>query len=225
MCGYVGGGSRVIRILVAATSEIVRAGLEALLAANPALTVLSSVPDLAALAQQVEGVQPDVLVLEVELHDEDTTAALLALAAEVHPPAVVVLTDDPLGAWTAEALRSGVRAILPRQAVAGEIVAAVEATAAGLVALHPDAVEALLPAASLATRTLPGSPQQQALSPREIEVLGMMAEGLGNKEIAWRLGLSEHTVKFHVSAIFAKLNATSRTEAVTLGFRQGLILL
>jgi two-component system, NarL family, response regulator YdfI len=215
----------VIRVLVAATSAIVRAGLEAMLAANPALTVLGSVPDLTALAQQVEGIQPDVLLLEVELHDEDTTAALLALAAEVRPPAIVVLTDDPHGAWMAEALRSGVRAILPRQAVAGEIVAAIEATVAGLVALHPDAVEALLLAASSATRLLPGSSQQQALTPREIEVLGMMAEGLGNKEIAWRLGLSEHTVKFHVSAIFAKLNATSRTEAVILGIRQGLILL
>jgi two-component system, NarL family, response regulator YdfI len=215
----------VIRVLVAATSEIVRAGLEALLAANPACMVLGSVPDLAALAQQVKGGQPDVLVLEVERHDDDTTAALLALAAGVRPPAVVILTDDPLGTWTAEALRSGVRAILPRQAVAGEIVAAVEATAAGLVALHPDAVEALLPAVSSDTRTLPGSLQQQALTPREIDVLRMMAEGLGNKEIAWRLGLSEHTVKFHISAMFAKLNASSRTEAVTLGFRQGLILL
>jgi NarL family two-component system response regulator YdfI len=215
----------VIRVLVAATSAVVRAGLEALLAANPALMVLGSVADWAALAQQVEDVQPDVLLLEVELHDEDSAAALLALAAGVRPPAIVVLTDDAHGAWMAEALRSGVRAILPRQAAAGEIVAAIEAAAAGLVALHPDAVEALLPAASPAARAPPASPQQQALTPREIEVLGMMAEGLGNKEIAWRLGLSEHTVKFHVSAIFAKLNATSRTEAVILGIRQGLILL
>jgi two-component system, NarL family, response regulator YdfI len=215
----------VIRVLVAATSEIVRAGLEALLATNPALRVLGSVPDLTTLAQQVEGAQPDVLLLEVELHDEGTTAALLALAAGVRPPAIVVLTDDPHGAWMVEALRSGVQAILPRQVVASEIVAAIEATAAGLVALHPDAVEALLPAALSATRLLPGSPKQQALTPREIEVLGMMAEGLGNKEIAWRLGLSEHTVKFHVSTIFAKLNAASRTEAVILGIRQGLILL
>lgn len=215
----------MIRVLVAATSAVVRAGLEALLAANPALMVLGSVADWAALAQQVEDVQPDVLLLEVELHDEDSAAALLALAAGVRPPAIVVLTDDAHGAWMAEALRSGVRAILPRQAAAGEIVAAIEAAAAGLVALHPDAVEALLPAASPAARAPPASPQQQALTPREIEVLGMMAEGLGNKEIAWRLGLSEHTVKFHVSAIFAKLNATSRTEAVILGIRQGLILL
>jgi NarL family two-component system response regulator YdfI len=215
----------VIRVLVAATSEIVRAGLEALLAVRPALTVLGSGLDLTALAQQVEGLQPDVLLLEMEFHGEDTAAALLALAAGGRPPGIVVLTDEPHGAWMVEALRSGVRAVLPRQALAGEIVAAVEATAAGLIALHPDAAEALLAEASSVARTLPGSPPQQALTPREIEVLRMMAEGLGNKEIAWRLGLSEHTVKFHVSTIFAKLNATSRTEAVILGLRQGLIWL
>jgi DNA-binding NarL/FixJ family response regulator len=179
---------------VAAASEIVRAGLEALLAAQPAFTVRGLVADAAALP---------------------------ALAAGGHPAAIVVLADEPHGAWVVDALRAGVRAILPRQATAVEIVAAVEA-AAGLVALHPDAVDALIPAAA-AARTLPGPPPHQALTPREIEVLSMMAEGLGNKEIAWRLGLSEHTVKFHVSAIFAKLNAASRTEAVTLGIRQGLI--
>jgi DNA-binding CsgD family transcriptional regulator len=69
------------------------------------------------------------------------------------------------------------------------------------------------------------APPNQALTPREIEVLGMLAEGLGNKAIAWRLDISEHTVKFHVGSILAKLNASSRTEAVTLGIRQGLILL
>jgi DNA-binding CsgD family transcriptional regulator len=64
-----------------------------------------------------------------------------------------------------------------------------------------------------------------ALTPREIEVLGMLAEGLGNKSVARRLSISEHTVKFHVSSIFTKLNAKSRTEAVTLGARLGLIML
>jgi DNA-binding NarL/FixJ family response regulator len=209
---------------VAATSEIVRAGLEALLTASPKLAVVGRAPDVTALAQQVEGVQPDVVLLQVELHEDEAIAALPTLSAGTHPPAVVVLVDEPSSTWTAAALRSGVRAILPRQAVAAEIVAAIETAAAGLVVLHPDAVDALLPAAPSAPRTLPGS-AQQTLTPREIEVLGMIAEGMGNKEIAWRLGLSEHTVKFHISAIFAKLHATSRTEAVTLGIRQGLIML
>ena len=214
----------MIRVLVNATSEIVRAGLEALLTASPALAVVGSAPDVATLADQAEDLQPDVILAELGLPDDDTIAALLALGIGSHPPAIVVLTDDAYSAWAVEALRAGIRAILPRQASAGEIVGAIEAAAAGLVVLHRDAVESLLLIPPSAPRPLP-APPNQALTPREIEVLGMLAEGLGNKAIAWRLAISEHTVKFHVGSILAKLNASSRTEAVTLGIRQGLIML
>jgi two-component system, NarL family, response regulator YdfI len=214
----------VIRVLMSATSEIVRAGLEALLTASPALAVVGSAPDVATLAHQAEDLQPDVILAQLETSDDDTLAALLALGIGSHPPAIVVLTDDVHSTWATEALRVGIRAILPRQASAGEIVATVEAAAAGLVVLHRDAVESLLLIPPSAPRALPASPNQ-ALTPREIEVLGMLAEGLGNKAIAWRLDISEHTVKFHVGSILAKLNASSRTEAVTLGIRQGLIML
>jgi NarL family two-component system response regulator YdfI len=213
----------MIRILIAASSEIMGAGLEALLAASSGLVTVGRWQDIASLVPQVEAQQPDIVLLELEWSDDETLANLEALAAAPHPPALVVLTDDAHGMWAAEALRTGVQAILPRQAQAHEIVAAIEATAVGLVALHRDTIEALLPMLSSAPRVLPSS-SQQALTPREIEVLSMLAEGLGNKTIAWRLGISEHTVKFHLSSIFTKLNASSRTEAVTLGIRQGLIM-
>jgi NarL family two-component system response regulator YdfI len=213
----------VIRVLIGASSEIMGAGLEALLTTSSGLATVGRWQDIASLAPHVEAQQPDIVLLELELSDEDTLANLEALAAAPHPPAFVVLTDDVHGTWAAEALRTGVQAILPRQAQAHEIVAAIEAAAVGLVALHRDTIEALLPMLSSAPRVLPGS-SQQALTPREIEVLSMLAEGLGNKTIAWRLGISEHTVKFHLSSIFSKLNASSRTEAVTLGIRQGLIM-
>jgi DNA-binding NarL/FixJ family response regulator len=211
-------------VLIAAGSAIARAGLEALLTSRPALIAVGSVPTIDAVMQQVEDQQPDVVLLELETYDDETLASLLPLSASPHPPACVLLTDDAPEMRTAEALRAGIRGILPRQASAREIVAAVEATAAGLVVLHRGAVDCLLPALSSYARDLPPV-SQQALTPREIEVLGMLAEGLGNKTIAWRLGISEHTVKFHVGSILAKLNASSRTEAVTLGIRQGLIML
>jgi DNA-binding NarL/FixJ family response regulator len=129
--------------------------------------------------------------------------------------AVILLSDEPQ--WTAEALRAGVRAILPRELTAGEIVAAVEAAAAGLAVMHPRELEALLPSAQTARPA-------EALSRREIEVLGMMAEGIGNKEIAARMGISEHTVKFHVASVMGKLSAGTRTEAVMIGIRMGLVL-
>jgi DNA-binding NarL/FixJ family response regulator len=89
--------------------------------------------------------------------------------------------------------------------------------------LSPADLQALLPAAPRAERA--DSTTGGALTPREREVLALLAEGVGNKTIAWKLAISEHTVKFHVASIMGKLNATSRTEAVAVGIRKGLILL
>jgi two-component system, NarL family, response regulator YdfI len=213
----------VIRVLIAASSEIMCAGLEALLATYPGLVTVGRWHEIASLAPQVEAQQPDIVLAEIESPDDDTLATLEALIDGLHAPTFVVLTDDPYGVWAAELLRTGVQAILPRLAHASAIVTAIEAVAAGLVVLQRDTIESLLPLLSSAPRALPDS-SHQALTPREIEVLSMLAEGFGNKTIAWRLGISEHTVKFHLSSIFSKLNASSRTEAVTLGIRQGLIM-
>ncbi len=103
-----------------------------------------------------------------------------------------------------------------------EILPAIQAAYAGLVLLDPEVTQ------NLAARVRPmngftAAPED--LTPREIEVLRMLAEGLGNREMASRLGISDHTVKFHVSSILEKLGAATRTEAVTLGIRMGLILL
>lgn len=213
------------RVLVAAISEVVRIGLESIVAASPVLSLVGSSVGVDTLAQQVENLQPDVVLLELELQTDEPVPALLALGAGLHAFAVVLLADDLHGPWAVEVLRSGVRAILPRDATAGEIVAAIEAVAAGLVALHPAAVDILMPVIlPSAERALPAS-LNRTLTPREVEVLGMIAEGQGNKEIAWHLSISEHTVKFHIGSILSKLNASSRTEAVTIGIRQGLIML
>ena len=113
------------------------------------------------------------------------------------------------------------RSCLPRDATTAEIRAAIEAVAAGLVAFHPDALGA---ARGDAPRPATAGPEaDQRLTERELEVLGMMADGLGNKIIAARLGISPHTAKFHVASIMAKLGAGSRTEAVAIGMRRGLV--
>jgi NarL family two-component system response regulator YdfI len=180
----------VIRVQIAA-SAITRAGIESLLRSNSEIEVVSSGAD-------------------VVIAEDEPPPGLADSAA-----AVIVLTDEPQ--WTAEALRSGVRALLPRELSAAEMLAAVEAAAAGLVVLHPQDLEAILPVAHPARKV-------EALSPREIEVLGMMAEGISNKEIAARMTLSEHTVKYHVASVMGKLRAGTRTEAVMLGVRMGMIM-
>ncbi len=203
------------RILIVAASAVVRAGLESLLGSSPALHIVGSVPSSAL--QPVSQDPPDVLLVEVERGE------LTPLVATMESLPVVLLMAEPEEDRAIEALRRGARAVLPRDAGREEIVAAIAAAAHGLIALHPDVagfLEAML--ASAAQR--PDAPVE-SLTPREIEVLGMLAEGAGNKGIAHRLGISEHTVKFHVGSILAKLEASSRTEAVTVGIRQGLIML
>jgi DNA-binding NarL/FixJ family response regulator len=197
----------VIRVLVVSASPVTRAGLEALLRTSPNIEVAGSLSDW----PRNRDIAPDVIVADWERAGEELPQDTTAVS-------VILLADDLDHTWTAEALRSGVRGVLPRDAAPDQILAAVEAAAAGLAVLQPDNLDSVLAAPRPARNP-------EFLSPREIEVLGMMAEGLSNKTIAYRLGISEHTVKFHITSIMSKLNAGSRTEAVTLGIRRGLILL
>ncbi|HMJ60205.1 MAG TPA: response regulator transcription factor, partial [Bryobacteraceae bacterium] len=112
---------------------------------------------------------------------------------------------------------NAVRAHLPADATASEVLAAVAAVGQGLVVLTQAQAERLLPARPHLPRLV------EALTPREVEVLRLMGDGLVNKEIADRLGISEHTAKFHVASILGKLQASSRTDAVAQGMRRGLI--
>ena len=112
------------------------------------------------------------------------------------------------------------RAWLPLTAAPNEIAAAIVAANEGLTVITPAQSEAMFEAPRMTQRAAGLS---EPLSPRESQVLRMLAEGLGNKEIAWQLGISDHTVKFHVASILGKLHASTRTEAVALGIRQGLV--
>jgi DNA-binding NarL/FixJ family response regulator len=208
----------VIRLLIAAPSAIVRAGLESVGAQGSSIEVVGA-SGLAGLGAAIERYQPDVVLAALETHRDEPPEELLALAARAGAPAIVVLAPDLQSSWTGDALRAGIRAVLPGDLGAREILAAVDAAAAGLAVLHPQDIPALV-----AERPLPAA-QLQTLTPREVQVLAMLAEGHGNKTIAWKLGISEHTAKFHVASILSKLNAGTRTEAVTLGIRRGLILI
>jgi DNA-binding NarL/FixJ family response regulator len=220
-----GSEATVLSVLVQTENPIMQAGLESMIQTHPSLSVVSSVSHSISLMQRVQEVQPDVLLWEWT-HDEEEPLweTLAALDTGLVRPVVVVLTDYEDNDRVIHALKQGAQAILPRNASTDEIVAAILTAATGLVVLPPDWIEDWLSRNEPTVPVMPTFPIQ-ALTPREIEVLGMLALGLGNKTIASRLGISEHTVKFHVSSIFTKLNASSRTEAVTLGARLGLIML
>jgi DNA-binding NarL/FixJ family response regulator len=171
-------------------------------------------------AAHLEDLEPDVVILDLESISDESMSLVIESGAVPVGYARVILTDAENFAVIAH---SGVRAILPRDAGSEEIIAAVQAAAHGLIALDPDAFDYLLPRIRFGERPELAF-SDPVLSPREIEILRMIAEGLGNKEIASKLGISDHTVKFHISSIFAKLGAANRAEAVTLGIRQGLIM-
>jgi DNA-binding NarL/FixJ family response regulator len=135
-------------------------------------------------------------------------------------PALIALGESLPRGWAVRAVRAGVRAVLPRTASAESIVAAVEAAAAGLVVLPADAL-AEVPQGSAARSAAP----PETLSAREAQILALLAEGLVNKQIAARLGISRHTVKTHLAALFHKLGVSTRAEAVAAGARAGVILL
>ena len=181
-----------------------------------------------ALADDIETYEPQVVLLAVEPGNNASpnVASRIALApdAVARTPAFVLLADAPTVAWTADALRAGARSVLPRDATPDEIIAALEAAAVGLVTLPAELAADFVSATRGPASRSDGAPTQP-LTRREIEVLGMLAEGLANKNIAARLGISEHTVKTHVASILSKLDAFSRAEAVAIGARQGLILL
>lgn len=206
----------MIRVLIAAATPMMRAGLRALLAADDLLVA----GDVAALA----GRAADLADVDVVVVADD---ALLADVARLDIGegrlALVALSDDerPVEALRALPLRGW--GLAPPDASAAELQAVVRAAAQGLVALPPLLAERLLgqrsPQGSLA------QPLAEPLTAREREVLDLVGQGLSNKLIARALQISEHTVKFHVSSIYAKLGASSRTDAVSRGARHGLITL
>jgi DNA-binding NarL/FixJ family response regulator len=215
----------MLSVMVHALNPIMQAGLESIIHSHPDLQVVGNSSHSVSLWKRVEEVQPDIILLEWSLADsEPIWETLHARGTRLNRPTFVVLADYQDSDWATDVLNKGVRGILPRNAASDEILAAIVAASTGLVVLPIDLVEDLLPRSLSSTAALPTSPIQ-SLTPRETEVLEMLALGMGNKTIAVRLGISEHTVKFHISSIFTKLNVSSRTEAVTLGVRLGWIML
>jgi len=213
----------MIRLALAAPSAMLLAGLEALVMRDGAFTVVERVARLDDVAETLEGADVDVVVAVVDRPERFA----LPTTGEGDPLAQrwVLLVDGDRDA-AAEWLLRGARAVLPRDAEGREILAAIEAVHAGLAVVPAPVVAALAPpAARRGAPRLTGSVAHTPLSPREREILALLAEGLGNKIVAARLGISEHTVKTHVASIFQKLDADTRAEAVAIGARSGLILL
>ncbi len=200
-----------LQILIVADDPLARAGLALLLAEAVDCQVSDQIP-ADEIDEAVEDGMPDVIVWDAGWE----TAVSFPDWSDYEIPVIALLTDahDVTAVWA-----SGVTALLNRQ-VDGEKLAAVVSTAVhNLTVLDPTLASSLLAPAAVAP------PLDDDLTPRELDVLQLLAEGMTNKAIAQRLAISDHTVKFHVNAIMSKLAAQSRTEAVVRATRLGLILL
>jgi DNA-binding NarL/FixJ family response regulator len=207
----------VISVLVVAESAVRRAGLESLVKASPEFKLAGSCSHLFPGKGWEAHHAADVTLIDFD------SAGSSAYSPE-SASHVVALVDEPDARWSAQALRSKVRAILPRDSSADQITAAIRAAHSGLVLLDARTAGELAQRV-IVPRDEPSAPALDELTPREVEVLGLLAEGKANKEVASLLEISEHTVKFHISSILDKLGVSTRTEAVTTAIRAGLILL
>jgi two-component system nitrate/nitrite response regulator NarL len=202
-----------LQILLIADDPLARMGLALLLGAQPDGVVVGQL-DSAQLANGLADldVTPDVVVWDVGW----TALEALPVWEDLALPVVALVAD---GGQTAVIWSSGIRVLLRRELDPDRLWAAIQAAVHGLIVLDPALSDGLVTAVSPLTLA------NEELTPREREVLQHLAKGLTNKAIAQNLGVSEHTIKFHVNALMNKLNAQSRTEAVVLATRQGLIIL
>ena len=224
----------VLRILIVADDPLARAGLATVLAHQPGCVIVGQVAGGEDILLALDVYRPDVVLWDLgweptrlptssrpaAASERDGPATRLERLADLRHasiPAVVLLPDDThaAAAWTA-----GARGLLGREAAAETLLASLQAVVRGLVVCDSTLAAALFPAG----HTSP-SPLLEPLTPREIEVLQRVAEGLPNKAIADRLHISEHTVKFHLNSLMGKLGAQSRTEAVVRATRLGVLLL
>jgi DNA-binding NarL/FixJ family response regulator len=211
----------VIRVLLADDQRVVREGLGTLLGLLDGIELVATAADGEEAVALAGRHDPDVVLMDLSMPRVDGTEAIRRLAARGERPRCVALTTYADDASVLGALRAGARGYLTKDAGAEEILAAVEAVARGEAALDPavqhHVLAALAGAGADAQAELP-----DGLTPREAEVLTLIAEGLANGEIADRLVVSAATVKSHVNHIFAKAGLRDRAQAVTYAYRHGL---
>jgi DNA-binding NarL/FixJ family response regulator len=222
----------VIGIVVADDHEVVRAGFAALLDTQPDFTVLGTAADGAEAVRVCRSARPDVVLMDVRMPGTDGIEATRQLALDAdHAPRVLILTTFDLDEYVFDALRAGASGFLLKDVTAERLFEGVRVVAAGDSLLAPGITRRLIsefarirPQAAEAGAGAAASAALRTLTPRETEVLRLIAAGLSNAEIAARLVVTEDTVKTHVSRTLAKLGLRDRTQAVVTAYESGLVV-
>ncbi|MGW4097937.1 response regulator [Mycobacterium sp. NPDC004974] len=218
--------TRTIKVFIADDQAMVRQGFGALLAAQPDMSVIGDAPNGRVAVSEVKRLRPDVVLMDVRMPEMNgLDAAREILSMTVTPPVrVLMLTTFDIDEYVYEALGAGASGFLLKDAPADDLIRAVRIVDAGDALLAPSVTRRLI--ADIAQRRStprPWSRELATLTPREQEVLELIAKGLSNTEIADRLFVTEHTVKTHVGNVFAKLSLRDRAQAVVVAYESGLV--
>jgi len=212
----------VIRVLIVDDQVLVRTGFRLILSAEPDLEVVGEAGDGGEAIALARTTAPDVVLMDVRMPDVDGIEATQAIVREPTSPRVLVLTTFDLDDVVYDALRAGASGFLLKDAPEERLLTAIRVVADGGSLFAPSVTRRLIE--EFARRATPAAPPTlEELTPRELEVLRLVAGGLSNGEIATRLVVSEHTVKTHVAHILQKLDLRDRTQAVVLAYESGLV--
>ncbi|MFZ2172890.1 MAG: response regulator transcription factor [Rhodococcus sp. (in: high G+C Gram-positive bacteria)] len=215
-----------ITVFIADDQAMVRQGFGALLAAQPDISVIGDAPDGVVAVAEVRRLRPDVVLMDVRMPQMNgLDAARLILSAGFDPPVrVLMLTTFDVDDYVYEALGIGASGFMLKDAPAEELVRAVRVVADGEALLAPTVTRRLIADVNSRRGTARRKPAAlSALTPREREVLELIARGLSNVEIAEHLFVAEQTVKTHVGKVLSKLNLRDRAQAVVLAYESGLV--
>ena len=202
----------MIRILIAEDHLIARVGVKTILNTQPDMTVVAEAANGAQAVELHRQHRPDITLMDMRMPGTSGLEAIIAIRSELPLARIIALSTYGGDEDIRRALHSGVRAYLTKDVLHDELIRAIHAVHAGKTFLPPP-VAAALEASSLAP----------ALSARELEVLALIVKGHGNKQIAYALGIAEHTVKNHVKSILNKLGVEDRTQAATAAIQRGII--
>ena len=212
----------MIRVLLADDEELVRTGLRMILDAEPDITVVGDAVDGADAVAQAEELAPDIVLMDIRMPRLDGLEATRRIGAMKSGPKVVILTTFDLDEHVYAALAAGASGFLLKDAPASQLVHAIRVATAGDALLAPSVTRRLI-ARFANSQPHPRPHLPVDLTARETEVLGLMAEGLSNAEIAGRLVVGDATVKTHVARVLAKLGVRDRVQAVVLAHRSGMV--
>jgi NarL family two-component system response regulator LiaR len=211
--------SEPIQVVIAEDHELVRKGIVALLATEPELAVVGEAADGRAAVDQTLRLRPDVTLMDLALPELDGIEAIRRITAAWPQARILVLTSFATDDKVFPAIKAGARGYLLKDSSPAELVRAIREVHRGESSLHPSIARKVL---QELTQTSDRPPTAEPLTAREVEVLRLIARGLGNQEIADALSLREPTVRTHVSAILGKLQLASRTQAALYALREGI---